>query len=81
MNGSDSFKRCRHCGKMIGIIRERAYKKIIVDADPVTVFPDKLGDIFIRFDGSKMRGIPDTSYEDNRTEAEVVWRPHRCHEV
>ena len=66
---------------MIGIIRERAYKKIIVDADPVTVFQDKLGDIFIRIDGSKMRGIPDTSYEDNRKTAEVVWRPHRCHEV
>lgn len=78
MNGSDSFKRCRHCGKMIGIIRERPYRKIIVDADPVTVFPDKLGDIFIRIDGSKMRGEPDTSYADNRVEAEVVWRPHKC---
>ena len=81
MNGKDSFKRCRKCGKMIGIIRERAYRKIIVDADPVTVFPDKLGDIFIRIDGSKMRGTTDTSYEDNRTESEIVWRPHRCHEV
>ena len=78
MNGRDSFKRCKHCGKMIGIIRERPYRKIIVDADPVTVFPDKLGDIFIRIDGSKMRGIPDTSYADNRTQAEVVWKPHKC---
>ncbi len=78
MNGKDSFKRCRKCGKMIGIIRERAYRKIIVDADPVTVFPDNLGDVFIRIDGSKMRGIPDTRYDDDRVEAEIVWRPHRC---
>ena len=81
MNGSDSFKRCRHCGKMIGIIRERPYRKIIVDADPVDVFPDKLGETFIRYDGSKMRGKPATRYDDDRMVAEIVWRPHRCHEV
>lgn len=63
---------------MIGIIRERPYRKIIVDADPVTVFPDNLGDVFIRIDGSKMRGIPDTRYDDDRVEAEIVWRQHRC---
>lgn len=78
MNGRDSFKRCKHCGQMIGIIRERAYRKIIVDADPVTVFPDNLGDVFIRIDGSKMRGKPDTNYADNREKAEVVWKQHKC---
>ena len=78
MNGKDSFKRCRKCGKMIGIIRERAYRKIIVDADPVDVFPDNLGETFIRYDGSKMRGTQATRYDDDRVVAEIVWRPHRC---
>lgn len=78
MNGRDSFKRCKHCGKMIGIIKERAYRKIIVDADPVDVFPDNLGETFIRYDGSKMRGTPATRYDDDRVVAEIVWRPHSC---
>lgn len=78
MNGRDSFKRCKYCGKMIGIIQERPYRKIIVDANPVFVFPDPLGETFIRIDGSKMRGTPSTRYEDDRTEDEAVWRPHRC---
>lgn len=81
MNGRDSFKRCKHCGRMIGIIRVNAYKKIIVDADPVTVHQDRLGDEYIRIDGSRMRGIPDNTYEDCEPTAEVVWRRHRCGDI
>ncbi len=78
MNGKDSFKRCRKCGKMIGIIRERAYRKIIVDAEAVNVIPDKLGDIFMRVDGSKMRGIEAPIDKQAGAITEYVYRPHRC---
>ena len=81
MNGSDSFKKCRHCGKMIGIIRERAYRKIIVDAEAVSVVPDKLGDSFIRVDGTKMRGREVTISLDSLAPipgGEYVYRPHKC---
>lgn len=74
MNGRDSFKRCKHCGKMIGIIRERAYRKIIVDADAHLIVPDPLGDIYVRIDGSKTRGrdvgMTETGYP--------AYKPHRC---
>lgn len=82
MNGSDSFKRCRHCGKMIGIIRERPYRKIIVDAETVLVVPDKLGDSFIRVDGTKMRGREVTISLDSLAPmipgGEYVYKPHKC---
>ena len=74
MNGSDSFKRCRHCGKMIGIIRERAYRKIIVDAEAHLIVPDALGDIYVRINGSKTRGrdaeMTETGYP--------AYKPHKC---
>ena len=52
MNGRDSFKRCKCCGQMIGIIKERAYRKIIVDAETQFVHEDPDGEIYIRIDGS-----------------------------
>lgn len=82
MNGKDSFKRCRNCGEMIGIIRERAYRKIIVDAEAVMVMPDKLGDNFIRVDGTKIRGR-EADFEEKDAYGipggpEYAYRPHRC---
>ena len=73
MNGNDSFKRCKYCRKMIGIIRTRPYRKIIVDADAHLIVPDPLGEIFIRIDGSKVRGrdaeMTETGYP--------AYKPHK----
>lgn len=85
MNGKDSFKRCKSCGRMIGIIKERTYRKIIVDAEAVLVMPDKLGDSFIRVDGTKIRGR-EADFEEKAAFGipggpEYAYRPHRCHEV
>ena len=85
MNGRDSFKRCESCGRMIGIIKERAYRKIVVDAEAVLVMPDKLGDLFIRVDGTKIRGR-EADFEEKAAFGtqggpEYAYRPHRCHEV
>lgn len=74
----DTFRLCRKCGKPIGVISTGLYKSILVDADPKEVFPDPLGDIFVRIDGSKMRGKLADSWEDDRPTAEIVWKPHRC---
>ena len=74
MNGRDSFKRCKRCGKMIGIIRERVYRKIIVDAEAHSIVPDALGDIYVRIDGSKTRGR-DAEYPETGCPA---YKPHKC---
>ena len=76
MNG-DSFKRCRICGKKIGIITQGIYRKVIVDADPVEVIADPEGQTFVRIDGSKVIGVVADFYEDNRVDAEYAYRPHR----
>lgn len=77
----DTFRLCRKCGRPIGVIKERAYKKIIVDADTQFVHEDPYGEVFIRIDGTKMRGTPADNYNDDSTTCEAVWRPHKCHEV
>ena len=82
MNGKDSFKRCRKCGKMIGIIRERAYRKILVDAEAVLVMPDKLGDTFIQVDVRKLKGR-EADFEEKAAYGvpggpEYAYRPHSC---
>lgn len=82
MNGRDSFKRCRKCGKMIGIIRERAYRKILVDAEAVLVMPDTTGEIFIELDGRKIKGR-EADFEEKAAYGvpggpEYAYRPHRC---
>ena len=82
MNGSDSFKRCRHCGKMIGIIRERPYRKILVDAEAVLVMLDRLGDTFIQVDGRKLKGR-EAYFEEKAAYGvpggpEYAYRPHKC---
>lgn len=70
----DTFKTCRICGKPIGIITQRIYRKIIVDAEAVAVVPDPEGEDFIRIDGSKIRG---REAEQGTLQAEYAYRPHR----
>lgn len=70
----DTFKTCRICGKPIGIITQRIYRKIIVDAEAVSVVPDPKGEDFIRIDGSKIRG---REAEPGTLQTEYAYRPHR----
>ena len=74
MNGRDSFKRCRVCGKPIGIITWGIYRKIIVDAEALDVVPDPHGEEFVRIDGSKIRGVV---AEPGTIMTEPAYRPHR----
>ena len=74
----DTFRLCRKCGKPVGVLKTGLYKSILVNADPVEAHPDQLGDIFYRFDGSKMRGSQTFDYADNTVEVDIVWKPHRC---
>lgn len=76
MNGRDSFKRCRICGKRIGIITQGIYRKVVVDEEAVEVIADPDGDSFIRIDGSKVIGRLADRYDDTK-EAEWAYRPHR----
>lgn len=73
MNGN-SFKKCRWCGKQIGIITWGVYRKVVVDADPVDVVPDEFGEEFVRIDGSKIRG---REAEPGTMQTEPAYRPHR----
>ena len=76
MNGRDSFKRCRVCGKRIGIITQGIYRKVVVDETPVEVIPDANGDSYIRIDGSKMIGR-EAETGEIQLDTEWVYRPHR----
>lgn len=76
MNGRDSFKRCRVCGKPIGIITWGVYRKVIVDAEAVTVIADAEGEEYVRFDGSKVRAR-EAGMDENRNLVEYAYRPHR----
>ena len=77
MNGKDSFKKCRLCGKNIGIITWGVYRKVVVDAEAVEVIADPEGEEFVRIDGSKVRAREADRYDDNTPEAEFAFRPHR----
>ena len=74
MNGRDSFKRCRVCGKPIGIITWGVYRKIIVDADALDVVSDPDGEEFVRIDGSKILG---KVAEPGTLQTEPAYRPNR----
>ena len=79
MNGRDSFKRCKFCGKPVGVIERGLYRKVLVDAGTIMVEADPLGEEFIRIDGSKMRGREIKSIDEELTyqKTEYVYRPHR----
>lgn len=70
----DSFKRCRFCGKQIGIITWGVYRKVVVDAEAVDVVPDPEGEEFIRIDGSKIQG---RIAEPGTIQTEPAYRAHR----
>ena len=74
MNGRDSFKRCRVCGKQIGIITWGVYRKAIVDAEALDIVPDRHGEEFVRIDGSKVRGVV---AEPGTLGTEPAYRMHR----
>ena len=74
MNGRDSFKRCRVCGKRIDIITQGIYRKVVVDANALDVVQDPDGEEFVRIDGSKIRGH---EAEIGTLQAEPAYRPHR----
>ena len=67
---------CRFCGKQIGIITWGIYRKVVVDAEAVTVVADPEGEEFLRIDGSKVkaREIP---MDEIRSDSEPAYRPHR----
>lgn len=70
----DSFKRCRICGKPVGVITQGVYRKILVDAEAVDVVPDEYGEDFVRIDGSKIRG---READIGTIGAEPAYRQHR----
>lgn len=74
MNGKDSFKKCRICGKPIGVIEWGVYRKVTVDAEAVAVVPDPEGEDFVRIDGSKIRG---REAEPGTLQTEYAYRMHR----
>lgn len=47
---------CRKCGREIAVIEFGVYRKAVVDPEVVWVAADPLGEEFVRFDGSKVRG-------------------------
>ena len=69
----NSFKRCRYCGKPVGIITEGIYRKVLVDDEAVMVKADPRGQTFVRIDGSKIIGREVGTMEGG----EPAYRPHR----
>lgn len=70
------INKCRRCGKEVGIITWGIYRKVLVDMEVFMVVPDADGEIYVRIDGSKLRGK--VSAEDLPERAEPAYRPHRC---
>lgn len=72
----DSFKRCRYCNRKIGIITWGVYRKIVVDAEAVEIVPAEEGEVFVRIDGSKVRGL-EAAPGTIQAGTEWAYRPHR----
>ena len=70
------MKICRKCGQMIDIIEYGVYRKIVVDAEAVTVVASPDGDEYIRVDGTKMKA-KEIPYDAEAEGAEPAYRPHR----
>jgi len=70
------INKCRRCGKEVGIITWGIYRKVLVDMEVFMVVADPDGEIFVRIDGSKVRGK--VSAEELPERAEPAYRPHRC---
>ena len=66
--------KCRKCGRQIMIIIQDLYRKTIVDPEAVWIVPDPAGEVFVRIDGSKVRG---REAPVDREDAEPAYRLHR----
>lgn len=75
MKNSGAIKRCKFCGKPIGIIEWGIYRKVVVDAEVVYVYADPGGEEFVRIDGSKVQGHE--AGIDCVFPTEPAYRPHR----
>ena len=75
MKKGNGVQLCRKCGKPIGIISERVYRKVVVDAVPYYVAPDPEGEQFLRIDGTKIQA-KEMPFEKEGTEP--AYKPHRC---
>ena len=71
-----AINKCRKCGKEVGVITWGIYRKVLVDMEVFMVTADPDGEIFVRIDGSKLRGKVST--EELPEHAEPAYRPHRC---
>lgn len=69
-----TIRKCRLCGKEIGVIEWGVYRKVTVDAEALAVVPDAEGEDFVRIDGSKVRG---REAEPGTLGCEYAYRPHR----
>ena len=72
----DGVKRCKFCGKEIGIITYGIYRKCVVDAEAVTVIAAPDGDEYIRVDGTKVKA-KEIPYDADAEGAKPAYRPHR----
>ena len=70
---NSGIKRCKFCGKEIGIIEQAMYRKIVVDAEAVWVAADPEGEEYIRMDGSTVKAMEKPIEE----KGEWAYRPHR----
>ena len=71
----DQIRRCRKCGKPVSVITWGVYRKVLVDADPVWVSPDKEGREYVRVDGSKVCGIEVNM--QSPVKSEPAYKQHR----
>ena len=76
----ESFKNCRTCGRLIGVIDCGFLRKVVVDGYAVMVKADPAGQIYVDINGRKMRGreIGIEEAEEGGAEVCAAYRPHRC---
>ena len=72
----EEIRICRKCGRPVSVITYGVYRKVLVDAEAVTVMADICGEQFIRIDGSKVRAREVPISEESRM-VEYAYRPHR----
>lgn len=83
MKKGNGVQLCRRCGKPIGIISERVYRKILVDAEAVLVMTDGTAkEQFVDVTGRKIMGR-EADFEEQASYGvpggpEYAYRPHRC---
>lgn len=71
----NGITKCRYCGRDIACITFGVYRKAIVDAEAVDIYPDAEGEDYVRIDGSKVRGFE--AAVDCELKTEPAYRMHR----